>query len=192
MASSDAPSGTLGKRPGPSDPSCVATAAPRKDRPVTTRIRLPYGAQAPVGPLSWVALEPKLELALEAGGFAVMLRAPPRYTPDPWGTSDLTPGAALFVGEAQLVRLPHNVWLTAASYSSVIARVTCSATPPPTKKDLGRPDQATSWSVVAEVGAVESYDGAASHSAIRSFVKTLPTDPALEWLPSAILSSLSE
>jgi hypothetical protein len=140
--------------------------------------------------VAWSVLAPKVEEAIKAGGFWIAFRQAPLYTPDPWRSRPNEPGAGYCTGEAQLVRLPHDAWLSAPSYSSLLACVEMVADPRPTRKDLGSPDAPMIWNVTAEVGSVQTYDGADHHAGIRHFTKSLPPDPEFGWIPAAIISYL--
>lgn len=191
MATGDPALRPPGKRPLPSDPLLGAGASHWQWSFVHSQGTFPFGATARVGPIAWNELAQKVEPAIEAGGFGISFKQPPRYAPDPWGVSRLQPGFGCFVGEAQLVRLPHNTWLTCATYSSVVVSVTLEVDPPPAGKALGAADEAVIWKVIAVLGAVESWDGAQKGLGdVRRFTKHLPTDPDLGWIPSAIVSSL--
>jgi|SRR5579871_444226 len=190
MASTSPVPSPPGKRPLPSDPLLGTSPARWHGGLAPWQGTFPFRATANLGPVAWLDIAPKAELAIRAGGFDLAFRQAPQYAPDPWGSTPLRPGIGYFVGEAQLFRLPHNAWLTAPSYSSVVTAVTLVADPVPTKRDLGAANRPVIWNVTAELGAVQSYDGADHHMGTRRFTKMLPTDPEFGWIPAAIIASL--
>lgn len=189
----DSPGSTArapGRRPLPSEP-LLGTAPTPWNGPLTPwEGTFPFRAGGNVGPMAWVEIAQKADVAVKAGGFDLAFRQPPRFKPDPWGTTSLRPGIGYLTGEAELVRLPHNAWLTAASYSSVVVSVTLVADPSPTNHDLGAPDRAAIWNVTVALGSVQSYDAADHHVGARRMTKLLPTDPEFGWIPAAIVSSI--
>src|SRR5579871_7049088 len=84
---------------------------------------------------------------------------------------------------------PRSRLVGTGSATSVTA-VTLVADPVPTKRDLGAANRPVIWNVTAELGAVQSYDGADHHMGTRRFTKMLPTDPEFGWIPAAIIASL--
>ena len=153
--------------------------------------KFPFVAAVNAGPIAWRSLVPKLETAVLGCGFGFAFLQPPRYATDTSG-SNHQPGVGYFIGEAELTRLPHNAWLTAATYSSIVAYALLEAIPKPSGHDLGTPDLPLNWRVTVQVGGVESADGESRHPVglVRRFTKMLPTDPAFGWIPSAIASAL--
>lgn len=177
--------------PPPSDPTRKETAAEWGDRLLPER-PLRFVANGRIAGCSWARLTERTLAAFKECGLDLAETRPPPYTRKDLSYIGARPGYGWIVGEADLRAITTGV-AGMTAFESFVAAVQAWTRPALERGDLDSVLTPHDWAARVRAGRVHSVEVISRYSGpIRQYRGTADTEERYGWIPSAILSRLSE